>query len=79
MTTVYKVRDPKTGEFYTGEMWKTSPTSKSGKLYTSISTVKGFLTRCRYDSRMSQLVNPADMEVVEFTITETATKGINSL
>lgn len=76
---VYKVRDPKTGEFYTGEMYKTKLTSQLGKVYLSIGTVKAMLTRFGYDPRVSNLVNDQDMEIVEYELTEVAVKTITEL
>ena len=76
---VYKVRNPKTGEFYTGEMYNSKLTSRLGKVYLSIRTVKAMLTRFGYDPRVSNLVNDRDMEIVEYDLTEVDVKAISEL
>lgn len=76
---VYKIRDPKTGEFYTGEMYKTKMTSKYGKVYLTPATVKAALTRFGCDSRVWNLVNDSDMEVVEYDLVEVSTKTISEM
>jgi hypothetical protein len=76
---VYKIRDPKTGEFYTGEMYKTNLTSKHGKVYLTPATVKACLTRFGYDPRVSHLVNDIDMELVEYNLVEVGTKTVSEL
>lgn len=77
---VYKIRDPKTGEFYTGEMYKTKMTSKHGKVYLTLATVKAALTRFKYyDARVKNLLNDSDMEVVEYDLVEVSTKTISEM
>lgn len=77
MTKVYKIRDPKTGEFYTGDMYKTTPTTKQGKVYNSISTVKAFLTRFSFDDRVNVLLTDADMEIVEYDLVEVSSTKLS--
>ena len=78
MTKVYKIRDPKTGEFYTGDMYKSNPTTKQGRVYNSISTVKAFLTRFGYDSRVNVLLNDNDMEIVEYDLVEVSSTKLSN-
>jgi hypothetical protein len=76
---VYKIRDPKTGEFYTGKMYVRKLTSKHGKVFLTPSTVKACLTRFSYDPRVKALVNDSDMELVEYDLVEVDTKKILEL
>ena len=76
---VYKLRDPKTGEFYTGGLYSTKITSKNGKVYLTPATVKAALTRFNYSVKGKNLLNDFDMEVVEYDLVEVSVKTISEL
>jgi hypothetical protein len=76
---VYKIRDPKTGEFYSGGMYNVNMTNKHGKVYLTPATAKACLTRFGYDPRVSHLVNDSDMELVEYDLVEVGTKSVSEL
>lgn len=77
MTKVYKIRDPKTGKFYTGYMYKPNPTTAQGRVYNSISTVKAFLTRFSFDDSVNVLLNDSDMEIVEYDLVEVSSTKLS--
>lgn len=76
---VYKIRDPKTGEFYTGKMYVLKMTSKLGRVWLSLSAIKACLTRFGYDPVVCNLINDSDMEIVEYDLVETSIKSISEL
>ena len=75
---VYKVRDPSTGKFYTGNADHVNPTTKLGKAFAHLPSAKAMVTRFGLDSRVSHLVKNDTMEIVEFTLSETAVLTIDA-
>jgi hypothetical protein len=76
---IYKVRDPSTGLFYTGNMYLVNPTTKLGKAFANLPAAKAMVTRFGFDSRVSHLVKDDTMEIVEFTLSETAVLTLKEL
>ena len=76
---VYKIRDPKTGEFYSGGMHNINLTNKHGKVYLTPATAKACIKRFSDDFRISHLVNDGDMELVEYDLVEVGTKSVSEL